>query len=84
MGIQKTSLQKAYEISVGTNSITVEFYGPNRQFDWLEMSSVYDKSEKHLTIYDNYNLEKAATLIQSVALENFTEAYSLTIEKNMM
>ena len=47
------------------------------------MSLAYDKSEKHLTIYDSYNVEKAATLIQSVVLENFTEAYSLTNEKNM-
>ena len=42
---------------------------------------VYDKSDKHLTIYDSYNVEHAAKLIKSVALQNFTEAYNLTNEK---
>ena len=35
MGIQKTPVQKIYEIYVGSDSLTVEFYGANRQFDWL-------------------------------------------------
>ena len=74
MGIQKTSLQKTYEISVGSDSLTVEFYGANRQFDWLGLSLVYDKSDKHLTIYNSYNVEHAAKLIKSAALQNFTEA----------
>ena len=42
---------------------------------------VYDKSDKHLTIYDSYNVEHAAKKIKSVSLLNFTEAYSLTNEK---
>ena len=50
IGIQKTPIQKTYEISVGSDSLTVEFYGANRQFDWLEISLLYDKSDKHLTI----------------------------------
>ena len=83
MGVQKTTLQKTYEISVGTDSINVEFYVCNRQFNWLEMSLVYDKSEKHLTIYNSYNVELAAKSIKSVALENFIEAYSLTNEKKI-
>lgn len=29
-------------------------------------------------IYDSYNVEKAATLIKSVGLENISESYSLT------
>ena len=57
MGVQKISLQKIYENSTGTNSINVEFYGSNRQFDKLELSLVYDKSDKHLTIYDSCNDE---------------------------
>ena len=79
--IQKTLLQKTYEISVGSNSLTVELYGANRQFDWLGLLLVYDKSDKHLTIYDRYNVENAAKLIKSVSLQNFTEAYSLTNEQ---
>ena len=51
MGTQKTPLQKTYEINAGQDSIDVEFLGANRQFDWLEISLVHDKSDKH-TIYN--------------------------------
>ena len=78
MGIQKTLIQKTYEISIGTDSLTIEFYGANRQFDWLEISLVYDKSDKHLKIYLSYNIDQAAKMIKSVSLKTFTEAYSLT------
>ena len=81
MGVQKTPLQKTYEISTGSNIINREFYGSNRRFDWLEMSLVYDKSDKYLTIYDSYNAKLAAKLIKYLALENFTQAYGLTNEK---
>ena len=81
MRIQKTPVQKTYEISVGSDSLRVEFYGANRQFDWLEISLVYDKSDKYLTIYDSYNVEHAAKKIKMVLLENFSEAFSLTNEK---
>ena len=47
MGVQKTPLQKTYEISKGQDSLNVEFLGLNRQFDWLEISIVSDKSNKH-------------------------------------
>ena len=80
---KKSPLQKTYEMSIGTDTINVEFYSSNRQFDWLEISLVYDKSDKYLRIYDYYNNELAAKLIKSVALENFTDAYSLTNKKNM-
>ena len=36
-----------------------------------------------MTIYNSYNVELASKIIQSVSLENFTEAYSLTNKKNM-
>ena len=39
MEIQNTTLQKSYEMSVG-----------NRQLDWLEISTVYEKSDKHNTV----------------------------------
>lgn len=81
IGTQKTSLQKTYEINVGQDSIDVEFLGADRQFDWLEISLVHDKTEKHTTIYDSYNREMAAQKIKSLKLNNFTEVYSLTNEK---
>ena len=79
--ILRMGIQKTYEISVGSDSLTVEFYDSNRQFDWLELSLVYDKSNKHLTIYYSYNVEHAAKIIKSVSLQNFTKTYSLTNEK---
>ena len=81
MGAQKTPLQKMYEISKGQDSLNVEFLASNRQFDWLEISIVSDKSDKHTTIYDSYNREIAAQVIKSLKLSNFTEIYSLTNEK---
>ena len=71
MSIQKTSLQKTYEISLGSDILTVEFYGANRQFDWLESSLVYDKNDKHLTAYDSYNVEHAAELIKRHCITKF-------------
>ena len=74
-------MQKTYEINVGQDSIDVEFLGADRQFDWLEISLVHDKTEKHTTIYDSYNREMAAQEIKSLKLNNFTEVYSLMNEK---
>ena len=56
----------------------VEFLGWNRQFAWIEISIVPDKSNKHTTIHDSYNREMAAQLIKALQLSNFTEIYSLT------
>ena len=81
MVTQKTPLQKTYEISTGQDSIDIEFLGANRQFDWLEIFLVYDKSNKHTRIYDSYNHEVAAKTIKSIKLSNFTEIYRLKKEK---
>ena len=81
MGAQKTPIQKIYEIQKGSDSLNVEFLGANRQFDWIEISIVPDKSDKHTTTYDSYNREIAAQLIKTLKLSNFTELYSLTNEK---
>ena len=81
MGAQKTHIKNTYEINVGQDSINIDFLGSNRQFGWLEMSLVFDKSDKHATIYDSYNAELASKYIKSVKLSNFTEIYSLTNEK---
>ena len=81
MGAQKTPIQKTYEIKQGSDSLNIEFLGANRQLDWIEISIVYDKSDKHTTTYDSYNRELAAQNIKSLKLSNFTEIYSLTNEK---
>ena len=57
MEIQKTPYQKMYELQAGSQEFTVDFKGCNRQFDWLDISLLYNKSDKHLTIYDSYNAE---------------------------
>ena len=81
MVAQKTLIQKTYEIQKGSDSLNVEFLGASRQFDWIEISIIPDKSDKHTTIYDNYNREMAAKLIKSLRLSNFTEINSLTNKK---
>ena len=81
MGTQKTLIQKTYEINVGQDSLDIDFLGATRQFDWIELSLIYDKSDKYTTIYDSYNIEMASKKIKSVKLSNYTEIYSLTNEK---
>ena len=50
MGAQKTLMQKNYETNVVQDSLDIEFVGANRQFDWIELSLVYDKSNKYTSI----------------------------------
>ena len=78
MGVLTAPYQQLFEINKGTQSLTVTFKGAQRQFQWLEISLIYDKSYQHLTIYDSYNLELAAKMIQSIKFENTTSTYSLT------
>ena len=59
MGVQKTLLQK-HEINTGQDSLNIDFLGANRQFDWIEISIVYNKSDKQTSKYDRYNIELAA------------------------
>ena len=47
----------------------------------LELSLVYDKSDKRNTVYDSYNVEMGSKKTKSVKLTNFTKIYSLTKEK---
>ena len=61
MGTQKTPIQ-----TIGQDSLDIDFLGANRQFDWIELSLVYDKSDKHTTIYDSYNVEMASKIIKLV------------------
>lgn len=78
MGIIKTPYQKNYEKQIGSQEFTVDFKESDRQFDWLEVSLVYDKSDKHLIIYDSYNGECVVQKIESVELANISKAYSVT------
>ena len=80
METQKTLLQKTYEINVGQDSLDIDFLEAHRQFDWMKISLVSDKSEKHTTIYHSCNVEMASKRIKSARLTNFTEIYSLTNE----
>ena len=45
MGAQKIPIQKSYEIRKGSGSLKVKFLGANRQFDWIEISIVPEKSD---------------------------------------
>ena len=78
MGVQKTPYQKTYELQAGSQDFTVDFQGANRQFDWIEISLVYDKSGKHLSPYDRYNLETAARLIKTIDFANISNENSAT------
>ena len=84
MWTQKFPIQKTYEINVGADSIEIDSLGSNRQFDWLEFSLVYHKSDQQATIYDSYNFELAAKTIKSMKLSNFTEIYSLLMKRNIV
>ena len=78
ISIQKTLYQKTHELQAGLQEFTVDFKGCDRQFDWLEISLLYKKSDKHLTLYDSYNADCAARIIKSVELSNISDAYSRT------
>ena len=78
MGVLANPFQQTYEINVGSQTQAIDFDGASRQFDWLEIPLVYDNSYKHETVYDSYDLELAAHLIQSVKFQNASKAYTLT------
>ena len=42
---------------------------------------MFNKSDRHTSLYDSYNAELAAKHIKSVKLSNFTKIYSLINEK---
>ena len=67
-----------FEVATDTRSLICTFKGRQRQFDWFEISVVWDKSYQHTTVYDNYDLELASKLIQIITFENTTTTYSLT------
>ena len=78
MGGLPAQYQQMFEINKGMQSLTVTFKGAQRQFEWLEISLVYDRSYQHLTIDGGYDLELAARMIQSIKFENTSSKYNLT------
>ena len=77
-GVLESPYQQVFEVNTGTQDFTCTFKAVQRQFDWLEISIVYDKSYQHTTIYDSYDLELAAKLIKTIKFENTSTTYSLT------
>ena len=75
-GLKLFPYQKSYEIVTGGQSKTFTFTNAFKQFEFLEISLVYDSSDQHLTIYDSYNAEVAATNIKSMKLQNASNTYS--------
>ena len=75
-GLKLFPYQKSYEIVTGGQSKTFTFTNAFKQFEFLEISLVYDSSDQHLTIYDSYNAEVAATKIKSIKLQNASNTYS--------
>ena len=78
LGVLPSPYQELFEINTGTQRFTCTFKGGQRHFDWLEISVVYNKSYQHMTIYDSYDLELAAQLIQTIKFENTSTTYSIT------
>ena len=56
----------------------MDFKGCERQFDWIEILPVYDKSGKHTTIYDSYNAACMAKMMQNIKLSNISDADNAT------
>ena len=76
-GIQKTPLLKSYEMITGSQSKTVNLANSFKQFSFLEISLVYDKTDQHLSIYDSYNAEIASTRRKSTKLQNTSNTYTV-------
>ena len=75
-GIRKTPLQESYELVAGPQSKTITFNNAFKQFSFLEISLVFDRSDHHLSIYDSYNSEVAVTKIKTIKLQNASNTYS--------
>ena len=76
MGTQKTPIQKTYKTSTGQVSLNIYLLAENRQFDWIEISIAYEKSDQHTSIYDSYNVKLAA---KTKSLLNFLISLKFTV-----
>ena len=77
-GVISSPYQQSFEINTRTLSLKVNFRGLNKQIEWLEIYLVFDKSDQHQTVYNNYDVELAAKYVQLLALENASLTYSFT------
>ena len=75
-GIKPKLYQKSFELVVGTESRVVNFQAANKKLSFLTILLVYNRSDKHRSVYDCYNTELASTKIKSVQLENASNTYS--------
>ena len=75
-GLKLSPYQKSYELITGAQSKTITFTNAFKQFEFLEFSLVYDKSDQHLTTYVSYNSETAAISIKYIRLQNASNTYS--------
>ena len=75
-GLKLSPYQKSYELISGSQSKTITFTNAFKQFEFLEFSLVYDKSDQHLTTYDSHNTETAAVSINYIRLQNASNTYS--------
>ena len=78
MGVLPNPFQQTSEIAAGSQTVSVDFLDVLCQFDWLEISLVYDRSYQHETFYDSYDLKLVVHLIESVKFINASKAYTLT------
>ena len=78
MEVLPNPYQQTFEVNAGSQTVSVDFLGASREFNWLEISLVYDKSYAHETVYDSYDLELAAHLIESIKFVDASKAYTLT------
>ena len=78
MNFQSLILKKSYALVRGAQSHNTSFEAANRQFDWLEIYLVYDKNDQHNSIYDSYNAELAAKVLEKINVESITNTYSVS------
>ena len=63
-------------MTAGSQSRTITFNNAFKQFPFLEMLLVYDRSDRHISIYVSYNTEVAAAQIKPIKLQNASNTYS--------
>ena len=67
-------------MAIDVQSYTVGIDAAKRQFDWLKISLVYDKSNQHNFMYDSYNDELADVVLGKVKVKYIPNAYSILNE----
>ena len=69
-GVISSPYKQSLERNTGTKSLKVNFFGLNKQIEWLKISLVFDKSDQHQTVYHSYDVELVAKYVQLLALQN--------------